>query len=300
MGVALAGCARFRTASGPVTINLSPPWKVGQKYVIVADSTTEVESTLSTESASLGAPTVTDKDTKTELHLEAEGVAEEVYPNGMPRKVAMVVRLLRISVNEQPVPGVSALGSHLDSEVDDLGRKHTTIDGLIIGGQPVTQEQEKEIIQLLDPMIVLTTGKYTDDQEFGAPGPVAVGATWPANAAAIADDSRSAFPGMTGLHGQMQLEKVTGTGPDLVATVSGLITYEGVKLPLEQPYMITGPTQCRTEISGDFPVQTKGRYRLTEKTVFDCQGESLNPDNGQITKLDRVITAKVSYEMTFH
>jgi len=200
-------------------INLNPPNKVGQKFSLVADSSSQVHGHLAV--VVLGVPTLGPSiDQGSVIHLEAEGEILAIFPNGGVQKVALTVKSLTAKKDGQPLPNVPAAGAKIVAEAltkeqrasanaataaadsakktagnisaDDKAkttanpspnrqppRKKITIDD---------KPADDDLAQLLDEVITLGQDGKDRNGQFAPQKPVAVGATWPIDVEPILED----------------------------------------------------------------------------------------------------------------
>jgi len=152
--------------------------------------------------------------------------------------------------------------------------------------------------KLIDEVIELGNEQNTDQEIFGNASPVTVGATWPVNAKAlIAELKGDTSVAMSGAKGTVKLDAVTGSGENLVATVTGIYVVEGAK-----PTLPAGMTVDSMNISGGIamtvPAVAKGvqKKRVTASMQMAAHGKG----GGIEIKIDSAGEQKKTMELTFH
>jgi len=185
--------------SGNYAINLTPPWKEGQKFGFI------------------GSEDSTDSDGgKTSTHLEADAAVLSLLPDGDPKTVEYTVRSLQI-IN----PDVST------AEVPAAGAKILTQfafdDNLLINanGHPVSDD----LHDALEEILTITGAKHPDQEVLGPTTPVTISASWPINSAAYLDNEGK-VSSTNKATGNMTFIGVQGTGSGQTGTVSGMVNSE--------------------------------------------------------------------------
>ncbi|HTB63162.1 MAG TPA: hypothetical protein VK737_06200 [Opitutales bacterium] len=270
------------------TVNLSPPNKVGQKATVVVDLEYKLVNHVAITSPN-SPPQNQDSNTETKAHLEGEEEVLAVYPNGGIQKAALILKAFTATTNGRAMMGLPEAGAKI---VADKSGKTTayTVDGHPAGAPGVV------LLQMILPM---DDGKYTDQEKFGPQNPVAVGATWPVNSANMMDDFKDKPDGpVSGVNGTMKLDGITGTGADQVATISGNITVEGVQ-PSLPPGATIDTSVVASALSGSVPATTT--QGTAKKTMTTSGKIAAHGDTGGTSfKYNSTADKKQTETITYH
>ena len=192
------------------TINLHPPNKVGQKFSLVADSSSKKHGHL--QVVVMGIPTLGPSfDQDTIVHLEAEGEILAIFPNGSIKKVALTVRSLTATKDGKPAANVPATGAKIVAEaltkaqIDAAGVSPAATSSSNDSDEKISEDEKTknavnqpprrkpsntkitvddksvsdELGQLLNQVIDLRIGIMTNNEKLEPHGPIAVGTKWP-------------------------------------------------------------------------------------------------------------------------
>ncbi len=270
------------------TVNISPPEKVGQKETVVIDLDAKTANQMAITIPNSPTPQNQNQNMETVAHLEGEGEVLAVFPNGGMQKGALTVKVFTATQNGQPVPGLPAAGAKIVAE--KTGKTATfTVDD---------KPASAQVAALLQKVVSMGDDKHTDQEIFGPQNPVAVGATWPVNAAKMIEGLKDELGAITGVNGTMKLDSITGSGDDQVATVSGNFTIEGVQPPMP-PGVTIDTAAFGGSISGSIPATaTKGTGKNTE--TMNGKITAHGDMGGASLKLTTTVDEKKTVAVTFH
>lgn len=117
---AATSAAPAPVAPGPVSseryqVNLSPPFKVGQKFSLAANVTSKMQMHMAI--TLLGVPTLgPSKSEASSVQLEAEGEVLAIFPNGSPQKISLTLKSLAATKDAKPVPHLPTAGAVIVAE----------------------------------------------------------------------------------------------------------------------------------------------------------------------------------------
>ena len=259
--VFLIGSKALRAEAPVHTVDLSPPWTVGQLFEMEAASNQNIRSVVTS-----GSKIVTDHKQSSVRTMKADAVALALHPNGGLRKALYIVRSFRVGINGAEETPFLPKGTKIVVEQTDTG-KSITVDG-----KPATPEQTAAIT-VLTPS---ESPKYTSQAVFGPGKPVAVGESWPINASAFRETLTAIRPGSA--EGSVKLVAHESDGTVEVAVLSGTIT-----VGMEDAALPSGFTLKTAEVvlglEGRVPAKRSGaEHRESMKTSMRIHGESAGAD----------------------
>jgi hypothetical protein len=277
-------------ADAPTTyaVNLAPANKVGTKFSLVTDLTTESQSDIAMTMPGATAPQKQEQSQQEIAHFEGEAEVLAIFPNDSIQKVAVTVKNFIAIGDGEPMTGLPAAGAKIVAENAD-GKKSYTVDD---------QPASANVAKLLDDIIGLGNEKRTDQDIFGPTSPVAMNATWPVNSTAlIAELKEGGDMQMDGAKGTVKLDAIKGSGADQVASFSSVFVVQGAKPTLPAGMTVDSMTMSGG-ISGEVPATAAGveRETITRSTEMAVHGSG----NGIEIKVDSAGKQKKSVEVTFH
>jgi hypothetical protein len=244
-------------------LNLSPPFKVGEKFSLSTNTTTDMDLLITATAPGMTAPQTQHQQLFGALTLEGDCEVLAVTTEGQPQKLAVTVKTLKALQNGQEIPGLPAAGDKIIAE--KTGKNDKT---LTVNGKPLNPELAK----LIEDSFPVQSDGESDQIMFGPKGPVAVGATWSPNPAMLAD-LQTNLPSATGIDGKLKLDGVETSGDGQVAKISANLTVLGATAPLPPP-LNTFPAECHVQLTGTFPSAAKGTFNQVHKTDMKFAGET--------------------------
>jgi hypothetical protein len=251
------------------TINLTPPWKVGQKFGYVGEETN------------------TDPDGhKSTVHLEAHGVVLELLPDGDPQTVEYIVTTLKVASADISPAEVPVTGSRIVTQ-------YTVGDKLLIIAN--SHAVSDNLHDALEDILTLTGPRHPDQEVLGTTAPVAVAANWPINATAYMDNQGpDQGPPLKKVAGTMILGNVQGAGREQIGTVTGVVNSEA-----EDPGDATGEGRAsvtsKVGITETFPFSGQGVF--TQNYLIAQTMQPLRP-NGQAAGPPETSTDELLQQVT--
>jgi hypothetical protein len=216
-------------APATYSVNISPDWKVGQKFGYVADDMSN------------------DPDGTTKIHFEADGEVLALLPSGNPQKVAYTVKALHVSGPDLVQGNFPHPGSTLVIEFAPNGKRNVTL---------YDHPLDPDIAGVLEGVLWLTIRNHTDHEIFGPAHPVAIGATWPLNTAAYLDFHEEGDPIYTSAAGTLTLQSIDGTGDNRVGVITGTFNLKGQNPP-DDPGSFAG----QFKFTGSAPLNHVGVFK---------------------------------------
>jgi len=244
-------------------INLSPPFKVGQKYTLVNNTKSDLDVTLTISPPGAPTPQVQQIKQSNVIHLEADCAVLAITAEGQPKKLVLTVKALKASQNGQNIAGLPGAGDVITAE--STGKRDKTFS---ISGQPLNPA----VSNLLKTFIPVGRDGTNSQIMYGTKDPVAVGATWVPGPAMLAD-LQDSMPNVAGIQGGVKLESVAGSGDAQVARISGNFSILGATAPLSPP-LNTIPAQCTVLLGGAFPATAKGTFDESLKMIMKLSGST--------------------------
>jgi hypothetical protein len=248
------------------SLNLTPAWKVGQKFSYVADASMKMHPTASNPSNTYALNNLEMKS-----HIEGTGEVLEVK-DGALAKMSLTVTAMSASSGGRPVDNkpigtmqrptqIFDAGVKVVIERDEAGRQIFTVDGKPLVGFIMGNETSpamnvrsngrttySAVAYWLRMLIDLDGFQGTDQSVFGPQAAVGLGESWPAKDQALTKTFQAfndfydyidtptsdplhqplKFPATTVM---MKFDQVTGSGADQVAVVSGAFDIKRMALP---------------------------------------------------------------------
>ncbi len=256
-------------------LNLSPPFKIGQKFSENSDVTSNVDMTVTITAPSLPAPQTQPNKQASVLHFEADCEVLAITAEGQPKKVAVTVKVLRASQDGKNVPDLPVAG---DKIIAEAASRH--VKTMSVGDKPLSDA----MVKLLKDVMPVGVDGWNDQIIFGPKEAVAVGATWklPIPTMLLAD-LQDSLPTASAVEGVIKLDDLQGSGDNQVAKISSNLTLVGVSVPLPDP-MGAMPAQCTVQLTGKFPTMAKGVFDESTKMNMKFGGET--DANGVHLKVD--------------
>ncbi len=277
--ILLAGCSKSEQAAAPAktyTINLSPAYKVGQKFTVVSTVSEANHSHIVLYMKGVDTPQNDYEDKKFSGQLEADGEVLGVFPNGGLQKISLTVKSITAMRNEAALAGLPKAGAKIVAarEGDKVA---ISVDD---------QAAEATVTTVINELVPLDDDKFALQDLFGAKHSVPVGGTWPVNGADIADSliARGIATKATGAKGSMKLDSIKGDGDSQVTVISGNFSVDSLTLPLPDTITVDSGSLTAT-VSCTIPDSTakdalKISKKLTTKTLGhgDVSGASMKLD----------------------
>jgi hypothetical protein len=283
VALSLAGCSRGPTYN----INLSPAWKVGQKFLYVSDASSDSLITVTADPGSAAAANNRSDGQTVHAHLEAQGETLTIFPNGSVHKSAFTLQALTATNDSGPVTGLPAAGAKIVAERDEYGEENFTVDG---------QAASPDVTNLLRMLIVPGDPKQTNQYKLGPSKPVAVGEEWDINSAAFLEQ-RDKFPGAQAATGKMKLISIAGTGDGQVAEVQGQYAVTGMTPPSQM--FTSGTGDLTGEYSGTIPAVTQGTMKEEFVMSIKVAGQALDPKSQGDVQISLASESHVAQQTTF-
>jgi hypothetical protein len=241
------------------TINLSPVWKVGQKFAFVGDYSVKKESReVASDPRPLDAKPLEITSTSENVHLEAEVEVMEVLPSGVPGQLQFTVKAISAGINKNPVSGLPPIGSKFDIV--------KSMEGGFGGGSDTDNHISEKAFYYIMMVTWLGAEKYNMQDAFGENKPVAVGDTWTPNMNGVLDYVGDKFPLASGVTGLIKLLRVDGEKNQQVATIYGNLTLKGNVFPPTANYAMLS-TECQFRFFGRYPATFDGTA-ITEEQLL--------------------------------
>jgi len=292
--LALAGCSKSNEGSAAAaastakyTVDLSPPYKVGQKFSVATDLSNTQHTTIVVTLPGMPTPQAQKQDSETAAHIEADGEILGIFPNGSPQKVALTLKNITATLNKAAVANLPAPGAKII--VEKSGASAT----VSMDGQPAADS----IGRILRDIFDTGNDKYTDQTMFGAKSPVAVGDSWPVDSTLLIASFKEGIGDVSNIAGTMKLTSLTGTGDSQVATVSGDVKIDGFKPPLPPGVTMTVDSSSGVlHVEGAIPAMDKGTEKESHSMTIkmeahgDQQGAQLKISTSGEQKKTSVIT----------
>jgi len=279
---AIAGCSKSgeNSATPPpppqlYSINLSPAFKIGQKFSLVSDLSEKSQSHTVINLPGIALPQNDDRSEGLAADLEGEAEVLGVFPNGGMQKLSLTVKAIKVSKNGKAIPGLPATGAKIIAE--------RTGDKIAISVND--QAADADVTSALNELIALDDDKFTLQDLCGSKVPVALGATWPVNSADVEDSLKSSLGGeFTGAKGTMKLESIKGVGADQIATVSGGFAIDSYKPTL--PAVMTIDSGVITSSFSCLIPATTGKSALKIMKSMNMKTQAHGSPNGATVKLE--------------
>jgi hypothetical protein len=264
-----AGAADATASPATYTVNLSLVWQVGQKYGYHSDGTVNNSFDLQAvdPTAANGERDLNRGQEKIAFKIEADGTVASIFSNGSLQKVELTVKSFTVSENDGPAVSVAGAGAKIEGYRDPSGKKVFTVDGA-----PPTDQ----VARILPSAVTLGRPQLTDNDTYGPPGPVAVGATWPINPAKTLASAAIEGVQARSATGEMSLARVRGAGDDAQLFVTGSFVLDGMPPP---PPFTQGNGQMKVALKAILPAIT-GHGTITEESVIES-AVTAEGNNGQ-------------------
>lgn len=254
--------ASIASAQPAYPVNLTPPWKPGQTFILKSSASESNQMTITQ-----GETVVQKQGSQRTASLEADAEALANFPHGGLRKVSLTVRSLRVSANGAPASDFLPAGAKIVAESIGVDQKTYTIDGA-----PATAQQ----IPVLKLVTSLDDPEHNDQIMFGAKKPVAVGESWQPDAKAMQSTLGKDFGVKTTITGAMKLDAIEGSGDKQIATVSGTVTFADFVPPLP-PGVTSKSGVLRMKLEGRIPASRVATTRVENlSTNAVIVGEATN------------------------
>ncbi len=219
-------------------IKISPDWKVGQKFGYVADD------------HSITA------DGEDDIHFDADGEVLALLPSGNPQRLAYTVKALKVTGADFPKAKLPVAGSKIVIEFAADNKKRVTIDG---------KAADPDTADFLAEVLWITIRNHTDQEIYGPKAPVAIGASWPINAAAFLDSHDEGDSHYDSISGSLTLQSVDGASDAQLAVVSGNLTAKGQSPPSDP-----GSFADQLKFTASAPINHHGVFKeiMNSTTTF--------------------------------
>lgn len=278
--LALAACSKSPPQLYPV--NLSPAFKVGQKFSLVSDLTERTGSHTVITLPGIASPQNDDRSEDIAAHLEGDAEVLGIYPNGGIQKLSLTIKVVKASKDGKTVSGLPAAGVKIVAATEGE-QTAISVDG---------KAADAGLTQIFNELLDLHEEKLPPQDLFGANTPEPVGGTWPVNSSAVEASLKKSSGGeVKDIKGTMKLAAVTGTGASQVLEVSGEISVASLKLPLPAVITIDSGT-ITSNLSFSIPVATSGALKTSRRMAMKTLGHG--SPNGATVKTE--ITGQQSYQ----
>jgi hypothetical protein len=340
-----AQAASVHEAAGPTAsaqkhlLNLTPAWKVGQKFGYVADASIKLHPTVSKPAA---ANTYALNNLEITSHIEGEGEVLATK-NGALTKMSLTVTAMNATSAGRPVDNkpigtmqrptqIFDAGVKVVIERDEAGRQIFTVDGKpligFISGSTTSPAMNirsngrttySAVAYWLRMLIDLDDFQGTDQVVFGPKEAVALGESWPAKDQALTKtfEAFNEFydyidtPTSDPLHQPlkfpptivtMKFDQVMGSGADQVAVVSGAFDIKRMDLP-PQPAATQVPDRVMDlegKSSLSFPLSAgKGVTKKTSAMLAKIYLATAQSAGAPNDTVNRSIEFKLTQQYTF-
>jgi len=281
LAMALAVLAVAADAPMPVKVNLSPAYKVGQKFHYSAS----MNYTMA-QSKTRGDSGYAQKGFGQSFagQLEADGEVLAVFPNGSPKKISFVVKSISANTDVDDIAGLPAAGAKITVEGGTSGSSITIDDKPAVG----------QAGEAIGKLVFVGNEKLLELAALSPKDPVLVGATWPVANFDFLPGAKTPNAKIQA-SGQMKLDSVTGTGDSQTFAVSGQIS-------LGSPATASENSTAETKYTYDLTVPattTKGtfkeKYSSSAKTTQVTAGSEDAPQTLIVTTIESGKTITVSF-----
>ncbi len=279
--MALAVLAVAADAPVPVKVNLSPSYKVGQKFHYAASMTyTMAQSKIRGDSgyAQRGF------GQSFAGQLEADGEVLAVFPNGSPKKISFTVKSISANTDVDDIAGLPGAGAKITLEGGASGSLITIDDKPAVG----------QAGEAIGKLVFSGNEKLSELAALSPKEPVLVGATWPVANFDFLPGAKNPNA-KTQASGQMKLISVTGTGDSQTVSVSG-------QLSISSPATTSENSTAATKYTYDLAVPattTKGTFKETytssAKNTQVTAGSADEPQTEIITTIEAGKTTAINF-----
>jgi hypothetical protein len=268
------------------TVNLSPAWKVGEKYGYTNAVTMSMNITVSAAPPGQPFQPVQQQAQRRIARIEADAEVLAVFPHGGLQKAAFTIKKFTGTSGEAAVTDLLPAGAKLVAE------KKGDADIFTVDGKPATPD----LLDLLKLAIELDRAIGNDQDVVGPKAPVAVGGTWPVNGALFVEPMKAQFGSALAAKGTMKLDAISGDGAAQIASVSGAITFDNIQAPFPPPF-VTKSAEMKVELSGTQPAAHKGTR--TQGMTMTVKLTSEGSDGGVQLKAAMDVAAQSKSEITY-
>ena len=170
----------------------------------------------------------TSSDGQTLIHFEADGEVLALLPSGNPQKIDGFYIVKNLRASQEPTWLHRFCCGFVGSKVvvefaAKEGKRIVTFDD-----KPADPDVAFDFLQAV---LWITIRKHTDQEIYGSSAPVAVGASWPINAATYLDYNEEGDPHFTSAEGSLTLQSVEGDGDNQIGIIAGTYTVKGQNPP---------------------------------------------------------------------
>ncbi len=284
LGFSAAALQAATAKSYPV--NLSTPWKVGEKFGERRTASADMQMVMNVEAAGQPPRPMQQQQQKQSVHLDADAEVLAVFPNGGLQKVALTLRKFTGAADAKPEADLLPAGTKVVVEKNGKDKSYT------VDGKPAAAE----LVQFLKLAVDLDDPAHTDQEVLGPKAAVAVGDAWPVNGTLMAESLKEDFGDSVTCTGSLKLDGIKGSGASQVAAVSGTFKFDHLQLPI--PSFVVKTAEGQAELSGNLPASHSGVETRSLKLAIKLAGEAPGP-NGAKLSLDMTGTQENWTEITY-